>query len=435
MLRDILLFSFLALASSAPVGDLVSSLPGWSAPLPSKIYSGHIDAGFDVQGNITYHVKMWYMFVEAEVADPTTAPVLLWSNGGPGASSAFGLFTELGPFFLSGLSMQTNPPTLFRNPYSWSKQANVLILNGPAPVGYSFCNDNPAGDGYACGSWNDTRTFLFNFNFINNWFAAFPEFKSNPFVIMGESYAGVYVGQLASGLLDAASPINLKGIALGDACMGTEVICGAGGRRGPWLDLLFAAGQGCISLVTFEAIIAQCPMDILKNGPVSSAPADCQASIALSSKECPGNAFYGYNFLDQCPPDPFKALAVGDDPPPPLEPSGYPCGGDGALKAWITNPLVKKALNVAPNSAYNSFDNGEGFVYNLTWSSNLPLLRRLQSGDDGVRVLIYNGESESGVQPSHFFFLRMMRNLLIVILKVARALVCFAALWTKAVVS
>jgi len=31
---------------------------------------------------------MWYMFVEAEgVADPTTAPVVLWSNGGPGATS------------------------------------------------------------------------------------------------------------------------------------------------------------------------------------------------------------------------------------------------------------------------------------------------------------------------------------------------------------
>jgi len=394
----ILLFSLLlSLVSGAPVNDFVLALPGWDEALPSKIYSGHIDAGVDTQDGKNFSVKMWYMFVEAEgLEDPTTAPVVLWTNGGPGASSAYGLFTELGPFYLSGESLKTDPPTLFRNPYSWSKLANILILNGPAPVGYSYCNDDPSGDGRACGSWNDTRTYEFNKNFVNGWFEAFPEYKASPFYITGESYAGVYIGQLASGLLNESTSLNLKGIALGDACMGTDVICGPGGRRGPWLDLLFSAGQGCISLTTFEAILAQCPMDVLKNGPMSSAPPACQASVSLAGRECPGDAFYGYNFLDQCPPDPFQnpsPVKAGEDPLPPAQPSGYPCGGDGALKKWITHPLVKKAINVAPDSAYNSFDNGEGFVYNLTWTSNLPLLKRLQTGEDGVRCLIYNGES------------------------------------------
>lgn len=324
---------------------------------------------------------------------------MLWSNGGPGASSAFGLFTEFGPLQLTGDSLATNPPTLFRNPYSWTKLANVIILNGPAPVGYSYCTPaGPSGDGYACGSWNDTRTAEFNYNFITNFFAEeyFPEFKAAPFFIAGESYAGVYVGQLTSLLLATTPvPVNLRGIALGDACMGTETLCGPGGARGPWLGLLFAAGQGCISLPTFRAMITLCPLEILEQGPISSAPADCQAAVAAAGRECPSNAYYTYNYLDQCPPSVF--LRDGDEPTPTNNVSGYPCGGDQALKAWVSLPEVKAALHVAADATFNSFDNGAGFVYNLTWESNLPLMRRLQTGADGVRVMVYEGETDPSI--------------------------------------
>lgn len=155
------------------------------------------------------------MFIEAEdVADPTQAPVLLWSNGGPGASSAYGLFTELGPLMLNAESLRTDPPTLFRNPYAWTRLANVLILNGPAPVGFSYCDPaGPGGNRESCGSWNDTRTNAFNTIFVERFFELFPEcvpqcscntvpsfyrhtlrrFKRSPFFVTGESYAGVCV--------------------------------------------------------------------------------------------------------------------------------------------------------------------------------------------------------------------------------------------------
>ena len=59
--------------------------------------------------------------------DAKNAPLLIWSNGGPGAGSEFGLFTELGPYSLSDRSLRTKEfndtgvPTLFRNPYAWTK--------------------------------------------------------------------------------------------------------------------------------------------------------------------------------------------------------------------------------------------------------------------------------------------------------------------------
>ena len=354
-----------ASARAAVAADEVKSLPGWPGALPSRTYSGHIASGWDVQGGVNRTMMMWYMFVEAEgVADPTTMPTLLWSNGGPGASSAFGLFTELGPLQLTGDSLSTNPPTLFRNPYAWTRLANVLILNGPAPVGFSYCLPaGPAGDGESCGSWNDTRTAVFNVNFINGFFASFPEFAKAPFYIAGESYAGVYVGMITQMLLDAKTPLNLKGIALGDVCMGTDVLCGQASNEwsGPWFGLLFDAGQGCISLPTFRALIMRCPIELLEHGPMSSAPPACQEAVLAARSECPGNAMFAYNYLDQCPVTVFDqqraaAGASGDgalpQPQPSVNVSGYPCGGDGALKYYVSLPSVKAALNVAPNSNF-----------------------------------------------------------------------------------
>lgn len=226
-----------AVAHAAVPADEVTSLPGWDGPLPSRTWSGFIEAGSDVWEGVNRTMHMWYMFLEADEA-PMTKPVLLWSNGGPGASSAFGLLTEFGPLQLSVESLSYDPPRLFKNEYSWTRFFNVLILNGPAPVGFSWCSPaGPTGSGTACGSWNDTRTAYFNVNFVNNFFAAFPEYAPLGLYIIGESYAGVYTSQIVEGLLaaPAASRLPLKGLGLVDTCMGTEIICGGPGPGGPWL--------------------------------------------------------------------------------------------------------------------------------------------------------------------------------------------------------
>lgn len=183
---------------------MINSLPGYNGPLPSNMYSGFLDSTLDpTYGKL--HSHFW--FVEAET-DPATAPTLVWYNGGPGASSLFGLMVELGPFIWSDKSTATEDfkrtgiPTPIRNQYSWSKVANILAVSAPPPVGFSWCDKGGiGGDGYSCGDWNDTRTAIANYHSLESWAAAFPQFAKNKLYIAGESYAGIYVPTLVQQIL------------------------------------------------------------------------------------------------------------------------------------------------------------------------------------------------------------------------------------------
>ena len=83
--------------------DEVTVLPGWDGPLPSRMFSGFLDSTPAGESKLQH---MHYIFVESE-NDPANDPLLIWSNGGPGAGSEFGLFTELGPLELSDQSLKT----------------------------------------------------------------------------------------------------------------------------------------------------------------------------------------------------------------------------------------------------------------------------------------------------------------------------------------
>ena len=117
------------LALAAPSSDEIKHLPGWNGSLPSKQFSGYLDI------SETKHYHYW--FVECE-NNPENAPVILWLNGGPGCSSLDGLFTEHGPFRLDTIS---KPFALQYFNYTWSKLANVIYLESPIGVGFSY-SDN-----------------------------------------------------------------------------------------------------------------------------------------------------------------------------------------------------------------------------------------------------------------------------------------------------
>ena len=92
----LLLLALLVVSScAAPLQDELERLPGYDSKLPSRMFSGFIPAGNSQENGINYEMFEHYFFVEAEVENPAEAPVVIWTNGGPGASSFFGLFVLL----------------------------------------------------------------------------------------------------------------------------------------------------------------------------------------------------------------------------------------------------------------------------------------------------------------------------------------------------
>ncbi|WJX31914.1 Serine carboxypeptidase-like 45 [Trifolium repens] len=183
--------------NSFPESDKITSLPQ-QPKVKFQQYAGYITVD-EVQKR-----ALFYYFVEAEV-EPASKPVVLWLNGGPGCSSVgAGAFVEHGPF-------KPTENGLIKNNYSWNKVANMLYLESPAGVGFSY-SANKSFYGYV----NDEMTARDNLVFLQHWFTKFQEYKNNDFFITGESYAGHYVPQLAQLIVQTKSKFNLKGIAIGN---------------------------------------------------------------------------------------------------------------------------------------------------------------------------------------------------------------------------
>eukprot|EP00299_Pterocystis_sp_00344_P017932 c8977_g2_i1.p1 GENE.c8977_g2_i1~~c8977_g2_i1.p1 ORF type:complete len:497 (+),score=119.52 c8977_g2_i1:1-1491(+) len=395
---DYSMLPLLSLITSFPVNDLVSELPGWDHPLPSRMFSGYIDS--NEQGTMHTH----YMFMESE-NNPASDPLVLWFNGGPGAASMFGQFVELGPLLLSDASLKTaeynrtGVPTLFRNDYAWTKISNLLVVNAPPPVGFSYCDEfGPAGNGTSCGSWNDSRTAVANHLFLKNWMKAFPEYANHNVFVTGESYAGVYVPTLVREIIDdPQNKINIRGFAVGDACVGTDVLCGD--HDGPLWHIQFLYGHGQFSTKLFDQITATCSRSSLIDGHVTP---ECSALLSKIDNEVGG--YYEYNLYDECwyendflrtrrTPKSRKFWGGGkftgalDD---------YACGGSNALRIFVNNTAVRKAINVPLDAYFFNGDDGQGFVYNLTENNLMPFYRRVAT-NTSLRVLVYNGDTDPGI--------------------------------------
>ena len=111
-MKSAIVLATISVASAARPADLVATLPGFGVP-PSKWYSGYLD----IPGGKHMH----YIFQESQGA-PSSDPIHLWLNGGPGCSSLEGAFAEMGALLVD----ESDPSKLIVNPFSWNNVSNSL---------------------------------------------------------------------------------------------------------------------------------------------------------------------------------------------------------------------------------------------------------------------------------------------------------------------
>jgi len=190
-----LLFCFTAFASN----DTVLGLPGWGKRYTAKMFSGYITI------NKSCNSALFYWMLEKEGgSEEGKTPVLLWLNGGPGASSITGLMAEnIGPYQLSGTTFKFNE-------HAWTNKYNVLIIDNPVGSGYSVTDDIPE-----CYSSSEEEVAANFYIALNTFFGKLHhEYATNPFYLTGESYAGKYIPNIAAYLVNMSFPF--EGVVLGN---------------------------------------------------------------------------------------------------------------------------------------------------------------------------------------------------------------------------
>lgn len=177
--------------------DAVPHVPGYGTP-KAPIFAGTLPVDTSTRG-----VRLFYIFTSILTGANPNTPIVLWLQGGGGASppwgkqtgpfaldgyagggpSSFGMLCEkIGPF--SNPDNETGAWVLKDNPLTWNQHAHLLFIDQPAGVGFSSFSaekNGYASNGTVLG--HDVATALVAF------FDRHPELAPNPLFIFGESCA------------------------------------------------------------------------------------------------------------------------------------------------------------------------------------------------------------------------------------------------------
>ncbi|XP_044463150.1 serine carboxypeptidase 24-like [Mangifera indica] len=354
--------------------DRISALPG-QPPVQFQQFSGYVTV------NDSHGRALFYWLTEATTT-PEKKPLVLWLNGGPGCSSvAYGASEEIGPFRINRTGS-----SLYLNKYPWNKEANILFLESPAGVGFSYSNtsSNLKDSG-------DKRTAQDALIFLIRWLSRFPQYKYREFYIAGESYAGHYVPQLGKKIIEynksfSRPIINLKGFIVGNAV--TDNYYDSVGTVTFWWT------HSMISDQTYKSILKYCNFTAEK-----------------SSKECDDAVYYAMNHefgkIDQYSIYTPFCIQLRNETTKTLRlkntllrrrVSGYdPCTENYAEK-YYNRPDVQKTLHANVTGIPYKWTACSDVLIN-NWNdsevSMLPTYKELIKA--GLRIWVFSGDTDSVV--------------------------------------
>ncbi|XP_063541021.1 venom serine carboxypeptidase [Cydia strobilella] len=187
-------------------GKRLARVP-FTESLRIKSYAGYITV------NKTYDSNQFFWYFPSMSPNKELAPVIVWLQGGPGATSLYGLFTENGPIRVRNNKFE-------RRKYNWALNHHIIYIDNPVGTGFSFTKHQ---EGYCT---DETQVGEHLYSTLTQFFKLFPELRQNKFFVTGESYGGKYVPALAYTIHKknptAETKINLKGITIGNGLSDPE---------------------------------------------------------------------------------------------------------------------------------------------------------------------------------------------------------------------
>ncbi|KAI0036241.1 serine carboxypeptidase [Vararia minispora EC-137] len=321
-------------------------------------------------GDIAANKSIWFWFFEAR-NNPETAPLVAWFNGGPGSSSMIGLFQELGP-----CRIQNDSTTVEPNPNSYTDFTNVIFVDQPVGVGFSYGTEEV---GTSQAAAEDVWTFF------QIWFndSRFSKYKQRNFGIWTESYGGHYGPTFAAHFLrqNAAidrgavkgTKINLGYLAIGD------------GLTDPLLQY-----PGFITYAKtnrYHPLVNDSVLEAGKTAFYSSGGCRDQIAACYKTSEdkicSAAQGFCNGNVLDPLAGDwdVYYVLTPNPDPYPP------------DMTPYLTNSTITSAIGAQSTFQFTNFDVYSNFAATGDWMHNSrPLLEEVINA--GVRTHVFDGDAD-----------------------------------------
>jgi len=364
------LFLFGSFCNANPI----TNLPGYNGP-SLDMNSGYIN----VDGNNQRFIFYWLIKSQG---NPAKDPLVFWYQGGPGCSGLGGLFAEHGPItpdFKGGLNY---------SPISWTTIANVVYLEQPVGVGFSY-STNP--NDY---NTNDTQSAIDNFAFLEGFLKAYPEYKGRPLWITGESYAGVYVPSLTAQILDhpnSQTYSQFRGLMVGNPC----IWCVSVDMNAEQFALFYYHG-----LVSYSNYANWTAYGCDKQS--TNAGCDHIMNVTLSQIGVIYQQLRGYsdNLPSLDPDDLYQDFCGGNGTLDfvAIDPNKCSPLGD-RIQTYLNRADVQKAIFANPTNWTECTNN---INYTVAYASMIPIYKRLFSQRPDVSVLVYSGDVDIATVPFSF---------------------------------
>ncbi|CAG7866451.1 hypothetical protein BRARA_I04511 [Brassica rapa] len=345
--------------------DRIEALPG-QPKVGFSQFSGYVTV------NESHGRSLFYWLTESS-SSPHTKPLLLWLNGGPGCSSiAYGATEEIGPFRINRGS------NLYLNSFSWNIEANLLFLESPVGVGFSYTNTSSDFK-----EFGDERTAQENLIFLIKWMSRFPQYQYRDFYIAGESYAGHYVPQLAKKINEYNKAfnkptINIKGFMVGNPDMDKN-----NDKLG---TITYWWSHAMISDTNYNLILRNC------NFTADSFSKECNSSIY--------NAAADFGEIDQYSIYTPKCVRMKQMRKAVLarQTTEYDPCTESYADIYYNRPDVQRAMHANQTAIPYKWTACSDPVFNnwnwrLSDNSMLPIYKELMEA--GLRIWVYSGDTDS----------------------------------------